>query len=121
LECCHAWVKVLVNGQYEMAAAEGDGPVNALDRALRRGLLRFYPELAKMRLTDYKVRVIDGKDATAAKVRVLIESSNGASSWTTVGVSADVIAASCLALVDSIAYNLKRVAGQPDATAPCLC
>ncbi|MDR1363370.1 MAG: citramalate synthase [Spirochaetaceae bacterium] len=121
LECCHAWVKVLVNGQYEMAAAEGDGPVNALDRALRRGLLRFYPELAKMRLTDYKVRVINGKDATAAKVRVLIESSNGASSWTTVGVSADVIAASCLALVDSIAYNLKRVAGQPDATAPCLC
>ncbi|MDR1149803.1 MAG: citramalate synthase [Spirochaetaceae bacterium] len=108
LECCHAWVKVLVNGQYEMAAAEGDGPVNALDRALRRSLLGFYPELAKMRLTDYKVRVIDGKDATAAKVRVLIESTDGMSSWTTVGVSADVIAASCLALVDSIAYKLTR-------------
>ncbi|MDR0410102.1 MAG: citramalate synthase [Spirochaetaceae bacterium] len=108
LDCCHAWVKVLVSGQYEMAAAEGDGPVNALDGALRRGLLRFYPELAKVRLTDYKVRVIDGKDATAAKVRVLIESSDGDTSWTTVGVSADVIAASCLALVDSIAYNLNR-------------
>jgi 2-isopropylmalate synthase len=108
LECCHAWVKVLVNGQYEMAAAEGDGPVNALDRALRRSLLGFYPELAKMRLTDYKVRVIDGKDATAAKVRVLIESTDGISSWTTVGVSADVIAASCLALLDSIAYKLTR-------------
>ncbi|MDR2659202.1 MAG: citramalate synthase [Spirochaetaceae bacterium] len=110
MECCHAWVKVLVNGQYEMAAAEGDGPVNALDEALRRSLTGFYPRLKKMRLTDYKVRVIDGKAATAAKVRVLIESTDGVSSWTTVGVSADIIAASSLALVDSIAYNLKRAA-----------
>ncbi|MDR2803814.1 MAG: citramalate synthase [Treponema sp.] len=106
MECCHAWVKVFVNGQYEIAASEGDGPVNALDTALRRALLRFYPELARIRLADYKVRVIDGKAATAAKVRVLIESTDGVSSWATVGVSADIIAASCLALVDSIEYNL---------------
>jgi 2-isopropylmalate synthase len=106
MECCHAWVKVFVNGQYEMAAAEGDGPVNALDGALRRGLLRFYPQLSKVRLSDYKVRVIDGKAATAAKVRVLIESTDGASSWMTVGVSTDIIDASCLALVDSIEYAL---------------
>jgi 2-isopropylmalate synthase len=106
MECCHAWVKVLVKGQYEIAANEGDGPVNALDGALRRALIGFYPQLEKMRLSDFKVRVIDGKAATAAKVRVLIESTDGASSWTTVGVSADIIAASCLALVDSIEYGL---------------
>ena len=109
MECCHAWVKVLVKGQYEIAAAEGDGPVNALDGALRRSLLRFYPELARMRLSDYKVRVIDGKQATAAKVRVLIESTDSVSAWTTVGVSADIIDASRLALVDSIEYYLQRV------------
>ncbi|MDR3355725.1 MAG: citramalate synthase [Spirochaetaceae bacterium] len=108
MECCHAWVKVFVKGQYEIAAAEGDGPVNALDGALRRGLLRFYPELAKMRLSDYKVRVIDGKEATAAKVRVLIESTAGGAGWTTVGVSADIIDASRLALVDSIEYYLTQ-------------
>ncbi|GHV83200.1 hypothetical protein AGMMS50212_05400 [Spirochaetia bacterium] len=108
MECCHAWVKVLVDGQTEIAAAEGDGPVNALDGALRRSLLRFYPELSKMRLSDYKVRVIDGKDATAAQVRVLIESTAGTEIWTTVGVSADIIDASCLALVDSIEYKLQN-------------
>ena len=113
MECCHAWVKVFVNGQYEIAAAEGDGPVNALDGALRRGLLRFYPELARMRLSDYKVRVIDGKHATAAKVRVLVESTDGVSAWTTVGVSADIIDASRLALVDSIEYYLPRQASPP--------
>jgi 2-isopropylmalate synthase len=91
-----------------MAAAEGDGPVNALDGALRRALIGFYPQLEKMRLSDFKVRVIDGKAATAAKVRVLIESTDGASSWVTVGVSADIIAASCLALVDSIEYGLSH-------------
>jgi 2-isopropylmalate synthase len=113
MECCHAWVKVFVNGQYEIAAAEGDGPVNALDGALRRSLLRFYPELARMRLSDYKVRVIDGKQATAAKVRVLIESTDGVSAWTTVGVSADIIDASRLALVDSIAHYLQAGAPAP--------
>jgi 2-isopropylmalate synthase len=106
LSCSHAWVKVLVEGQNEIAAAEGDGPVNALDGALRRALTRFFPELQKVRLSDYKVRVIDGMEATAAKVRVLIESTDGINVWTTLGVSADIIDASRAALVDSIEYKL---------------
>jgi 2-isopropylmalate synthase len=104
--CANAWVKVIVDGKTEIAAAEGDGPVNALDGALRRALERFYPELGKVRLSDYKVRVIDGMDATAAKVRVLINSTDGKDSWTTVGVSSDIIDASRAALVDSIEYKL---------------
>jgi 2-isopropylmalate synthase len=104
--CSQAWAKVWVDGQDEIAAAEGDGPVNALDGALRRALVRFYPELEQVRLTDYKVRVIDGGAATAAKVRVLIESTDGPNAWTTVGVSADIIDASRCALVDSIEYKL---------------
>ena len=106
IECSNAWVKVLVGDQHEVAAAEGVGPVGALDEALRRALTRFFPGLAKMRLEDYKVRVIDGKDATAARVRVLIESTDGQRSWNTVGVSADIIDASRAALVDSIEYML---------------
>jgi 2-isopropylmalate synthase len=106
IECSHAWVKVLVNGQSEVAAAEGVGPVGALDIALRRALTGFFPGLTKMRLEDYKVRVIDGKDATAAYVRVLIESTDGHRSWNTVGVSADIIDASRAALADSIEYML---------------
>ncbi|GBU28337.1 citramalate synthase [Treponema sp. R8-4-B8] len=106
IACSHAWVKVLVDGQEEIAAAEGDGPVNAMDGALRRALKHFYPELKEVRLTDYKVRVIDGSAATAAKVRVLISSSDGKQSWTTVGVSEDIIDASRAALVDSIEYKL---------------
>ncbi|MDR3336845.1 MAG: citramalate synthase [Treponema sp.] len=108
LACSHAWVKVLVDGQEEIAAAEGDGPVNALDGALRRALKHFYPELEKVRLADYKVRVIDGNAATAAKVRVLIESTDGQGNWSTVGVSEDIIDASRSALVDSIEYKLIR-------------
>ncbi|MDR2133552.1 MAG: citramalate synthase [Treponema sp.] len=106
IACSHAWVKVLVEGQNEIAAAEGEGPVNALDGALRRALTRFYPDLQLVRLDDYKVRVIDGKEATAAKVRVLIESTDGRRRWSTVGVSADIIEASRAALVDSIEYKL---------------
>jgi 2-isopropylmalate synthase len=106
ISCSHAWVKVLVDGRDEIAAAEGDGPVNALDGALRRALSHFYAELKQVRLSDYKVRVIDGKDATAAKVRVLIESTDGLQSWSTVGVSEDIIDASRAALVDSIEYKL---------------
>ncbi|MDR2798188.1 MAG: citramalate synthase [Treponema sp.] len=106
LACSHGWVKVWVEGQYEIAAAEGNGPVHALDGALRRALKHFYPELEQVRLSDYKVRVIDGKDATAAKVRVLIESTDGVNTWSTVGVSEDIIDASRAALVDSIEYKL---------------
>ena len=110
IACAHAWVKVLVKDQYEIAAAEGVGPVGALDSALRRALTRFFPGLAKVRLEDYKVRVIDGKEATAAHVRVLIESTDGRRSWTTIGVSADIIDASRAALVDSIEYMLMNEA-----------
>lgn len=106
--CSNAWVKVKVDGTTEIAAAEGDGPVNALDGALRRALGRFYPQLGRVRLSDYKVRVINGNDATAAKVRVLIESTDGETAWTTVGVSSDIIDASRTALVDSIEYKLIR-------------
>ena len=101
-----AVIKITVNGETEITAAEGNGPVNALDKALRKALEKFYPELSKVQLTDYKVRVLDSTSATASRVRVLIESSDGKDSWTTVGVSTDIIEASWLALVDSIEYKL---------------
>lgn len=101
-----AVIKVIVDGKTEITAAEGNGPVNALDSALRKALEVFYPSLSTVHLTDYKVRVLDGKKATASKVRVLIESSDGIDSWTTVGVSKDIIEASWIALVDSIEYKL---------------
>jgi len=82
--------------------------VNALDRALRKALERFYPHLSQIKLTDYKVRVLDSRNATEAKVRVLIETQNGSASWNTVGVSPDVIEASWKALVDSLSYYLLK-------------
>jgi 2-isopropylmalate synthase len=97
-------------GTVEHTAANGNGPVNALDRAVRKALERFYPELRHVRLADYKVRVIDSKDATGAKVRVLIRSTDGVSSWTTVGVSTNVIEASLIALLDSMEYKLMKAA-----------
>ena len=96
------------NGQNQHTAAEGNGPVNALDQAVRKALEHFYPELKDVRLADYKVRVIDGKDATAATVRVLIRSTDGESSWTTVGVSTNIIEASLQALLDSMEYKLLK-------------
>ncbi|MDR3300175.1 MAG: citramalate synthase [Candidatus Accumulibacter sp.] len=104
-----AIIKIKVDGEDEITAAEGDGPVHALDRALRKALEIFYPELANVHLTDYKVRVINGSDATAAKVRVLLQSTDGDAVWTTVGVSTDIIEASWLALVDSIEYKLLKL------------
>ena len=103
-----ALIKVTVDGRSEITASEGNGPVHALDRALRKALEVFYPELSRVHLTDFKVRVIDSNKATAAKVRVLIESTDGESVWTTVGVSTDVIEASWIALVDSIEYKLLK-------------
>jgi 2-isopropylmalate synthase len=103
-----AIIKVRVGDQTELAAAEGIGPVNALDRALRKALERFYPQLSQIKLTDYKVRVLDSRSATAAKVRVLIETQNGSASWNTVGVSPDVIEASWKALVDSLSFHLLK-------------
>jgi 2-isopropylmalate synthase len=101
-----ALIKITVDGRQEVTAAEGDGPVNALDKALRKALEVFYPSLGDMRLIDFKVRVMDGSSATASVVRVLIDSTDGHDSWTTVGVSKDIIEASWLALVDSIEYKL---------------
>ena len=103
-----AIVKVRVGDRIEMTAAEGDGPVHALDVALRKALEVFYPQLHKMRLIDYKVRVMEGSAATASKVRVLIESSDGESVWATVGMSADIIDASWQALRDSIEYKVLK-------------
>jgi len=103
-----ASIKLLVNGQEETTTAEGDGPVNALDKAMRRALERFYPAIKTVRLTDYKVRVLNSDQATAAKVRVLIESADHNESWTTTGVSTDVVDASWRALIDAIEYKLMR-------------
>jgi len=101
-----AVLKVEVDGEIEHTASDGDGPVNALDNALRKALLRFYPEISLIKLVDYKVRVLDEKEGTGAKVRVMIQSSDGAESWSTVGVSENIIEASFQALNDSINYKL---------------
>lgn len=103
-----AMIKIRVGSETEITAAEGDGPVNALDKAVRKALERFYPEIGEIRLTDYKVRVLDSDQASAAKVRVLIESTDHREHWTTIGVSTDIIDASWQALVDSIEYKLVR-------------
>ena len=104
--CSFAQLKIEVDDQLEVTAGEGDGPVHALDVALRKALERFYPAVSQIRLTDYKVRVLGSSSATASKVRVLIESTDGTDSWTTVGVSTDIMEASWLALVDSFEYKL---------------
>lgn len=102
-----ATVKVLDSeGALEQNAADGNGPVNAIDKALRKSLIKFFPEINEMKLTDYKVRTLDEKSATAAGVRVLIRSTDGKRSWTTVGVSENVVVASLIALVDAIEYKL---------------
>ncbi len=103
-----AMVKVRVDGEVMHTAAEGNGPVNALDNALRKALLQFYPSLAIVKLTDYKVRIIDESSGTEANVRVLIDSTDGKAQWTTVGSSTDIIEASWLALTDSLEYWLTK-------------
>ncbi len=105
-EYSEAVLKVQVDEKVEHTAADGDGPVNALDRALRKALVTFYPEISKIHLIDYKVRVLGDSDGTAAKVRVLIESSDGEATWSTVGVSENIIRASLQALSDSLNYKL---------------
>jgi 2-isopropylmalate synthase len=101
-----AIIKARVDNKTKLRVHEGDGPVNAIDKALRKALSQFYPVLESVHLTDYKVRIMDGKKATAADVRVLIESSDGARTWTTVGASTNIINASVAALIDSIKYKL---------------
>lgn len=105
---CEATVKVHAKGERYIVTAEGNGPVNALDKALRMAIGKFYPELNKIELTDYKVRVLDEKKGTGAVVRVLIESSDGEKSWGTIGVSENIIVASWQSLVDSINYGLSK-------------
>ncbi|MDE5070966.1 MAG: citramalate synthase, partial [Trichodesmium sp. St5_bin8] len=101
-----ATVKVAVDGRDILEAAEGNGPVSALDAALRKALGNFYPAIANFYLTDYKVRILDGGAGTSAKTRVLIESSNGQQRWTTVGVSTNILDASYLAVVEGLEYGL---------------
>ena len=101
-----ATVKVRVGEETEYTVGEGDGPVDALNAALRKALSRFYPAIADVVLKDYSVRILDPEEATAAKTRVLIESSDGERTWGTVGVSENIIEASWEALVDSVEYKL---------------
>lgn len=101
-----ATIKLRVGNETEFTVGEGDGPVDALNNALRRALARFFPSLANVRLTDYRVRILDPQESTAAKTRVLIESSDGHRTWNTVGVSTNIIEASWEALVDGVEYRL---------------
>ncbi|BCL36328.1 citramalate synthase [Nostoc sp. MS1] len=101
-----ATVKVAVNGKNILEAAEGNGPVAALDAALRKALVNFYPQIATFELTDYKVRILDGHTGTSAKTRALVESGNGHQRWTTVGVSPNILAASYQAVVEGLEYGL---------------
>jgi 2-isopropylmalate synthase len=105
---CEATVKVRVGDKHAHTVADGDGPVNALDAALRSALVSFYPQLQSVRLTDYKVRIIDSRSGTAATTRVLIQSSDGSGEWGTIGVNENIIEASLQALVDSLEYALIR-------------
>jgi 2-isopropylmalate synthase len=105
---CEASVKVQVDGMTEHTIASGDGPINALDQALRNALTKFYPKLKNVQLTDYKVRILDSTTGTGARTRVLIESTNGKQEWGTVGVHDNIIEASLQALSDSFEYALMK-------------
>jgi 2-isopropylmalate synthase len=105
---CEATIMLRVGEDVEHTVAVGAGPVNALDHALRKALEGFYPQLRRVRLLDYKVRVLAAQGGTASRVRVLIESGDQERKWGTVGVSANIIEASWQALVDSIEYRLLR-------------
>ncbi|MGW4237396.1 citramalate synthase [Streptomyces sp. NPDC004749] len=108
-----ATVKLWAKGERIVATAEGNGPVNALDRAMRSGLERIYPQLAKLELVDYKVRILEGRHGTGSTTRVLITTADGAGDWATVGVADNVIAASWQALQDAYTYGLLRAGVEP--------
>jgi len=108
-------IKVKVGDRIVHTAAEGDGPVNALDKALRKALIQFYPDLTAVTLIDYQVRILEETAGTASQVRVLIESSDGKERWRTVGSSTNIIEASWLALADSIEYWLTKQAGEAES------
>jgi 2-isopropylmalate synthase len=111
-----ATIKISVGDEHEITAAEGEGPVNALDNALRKALYKFYPQIKEMGLVDFKVRVIEGSDGTGAKVRVQIESRDHSDIWSTIGVSENIIEASWQALEDSIQYKLSKVRKDDEPT-----
>lgn len=113
-----ATIKVAVEGQNLLEVAEGNGAVSALDRALRKALSRFYPQIADFELTDYKVRILDGTKGTSAPIRVLVESSNGSQRWTTIGVSSNILDASYQAVVEGIEYGLLHKEAMVSATLP---
>lgn len=112
-----ATIKVAVKGQDRLEVAEGNGPVSALDTALRKALVKSYPEIATFYLTDYKVRILNSGAGTSAKTRVLVESSNGQERWTTVGVSGNILEASYQAVVEGIEYGLLLCSAQEVAVA----
>jgi 2-isopropylmalate synthase len=101
-------IKISVGGEEELTAAEGNGPVNALDNALRKALTKFYPQIMDMHLVDFKVRIVEGSEGTAAKVKVLLDSQDEDEIWSTIGVSENIIEASWQALMDSIQYKLSK-------------
>jgi 2-isopropylmalate synthase len=105
---CLATIKISVGDDEELAAAEGNGPVNALDNALRKALKNFYPQVSEMNLVDFKVRITEGSEGTAAKVKVIIDTRDQEEMWSTIGVSENIIEASWQALVDSIQYKLSK-------------
>jgi len=107
-----ATIKVEANGTIEHTAADGNGPVSALDHAIRKALSKFFPSVSEVHLVDYKVRVLDGRDGTNAKVRVLITSTDGRESWGTVGVSENIIEASWIALIDSLSFKIAKDGGK---------
>lgn len=109
-----AMVKIDIDGDVVHTAAEGDGPVNALDLALRKALINRYPQITQMQLVDYKVRILDSENATAATTRVLIETQMGSQRWSTVGAGTNIIRASWLALVDSVEYGLSIACETPE-------
>jgi 2-isopropylmalate synthase len=111
-----ATVRLWAKGERVVATGEGNGPVNALDRALRVALERIYPELARLELVDYKVRILEGRHGTDSTTRVLVSTSDGSAEWSTVGVADNVIAASWRALEDAYTYGLLR-AGVPSGGA----
>jgi 2-isopropylmalate synthase len=106
ISSAEATIKVRVNNNEEYVVAEGDGPVHALDNALRKALIAYFPQIKDMHLIDYKVRVLNPQEATAAKVRVIITSADNKGSWSTIGISENIIEASLLALIDSFQYTL---------------
>jgi 2-isopropylmalate synthase len=103
-----ASIKISVGDEQEVTAAEGNGPINALDNALRKALTKFYPQLNEMHLVDFKVRIVEGSEGTAAVVKVLLDTKDEEEVWGTIGVSENVIEASWHALVDSVQYKLSR-------------